>query len=74
MSNITPKGVIERYRQAKERRGVCESHWQEFYDYALPQRAGIIRQGQPGEKKPINYSTALRLMVLVSLLPACCPN
>ena len=51
MTNITPKGVIERYRQAKERRGVWESHWQECYDYALPQRDGGIRQSHTGEKK-----------------------
>lgn len=51
MTDITPKGVIERYRHAKERRGVWESHWQECYDYALPQRGGLIRQSQPGEKK-----------------------
>ena len=51
MTDITPKGVIERYRHAKERRGVWESHWQECYDYALPQRDGVIRQAQPGEKK-----------------------
>jgi hypothetical protein len=51
MTDITPKGVIERYRHAKERRGVWESHWQECYDFALPQRDGIIRQSQPGEKK-----------------------
>ncbi|NQU61017.1 MAG: head-tail connector protein [Rhodospirillales bacterium] len=49
--DITPKGIIERYRHAKDRRGVWESHWQECYDYALPQRDGIIRQTQPGEKK-----------------------
>ena len=51
MTDITPKGVIERYHHAKDRRGVWESHWQECYDYALPQRDGIIRQTQPGEKK-----------------------
>ena len=51
MTDITPKSVIERYRHAKEQRGVWESHWQECYDYALPQRDGIIRQAQPGEKK-----------------------
>jgi len=51
MTDITPENVIERYRHAKERRSVWESHWQECYDYALPQRDGIIRQAQPGEKK-----------------------
>ncbi len=49
--DLTPKGVIERYRRAKERRSVWESHWEECYAYALPQRDGIIRQPQPGEKK-----------------------
>ncbi len=28
MTDITPKDVIERYRLAKERRSVWESHWQ----------------------------------------------
>ena len=28
MTDITPKDVIQRYRLAKERRGVWESHWQ----------------------------------------------
>lgn len=51
MTDITPKNVIERYRNAKERRGVWENHWQECYDFALPQRDGAIRQTQPGEKK-----------------------
>lgn len=51
MSEITPAGVVGRYRQAKERRSTWESHWQECYDYALPQRDGITRHGIPGEKK-----------------------
>ena len=34
MTDITPKSVIERYRHAKEQRGVWESHWQRpFRDY-----------------------------------------
>ena len=49
--DITSQNIIERYRLAKDRRGVWESHWQECYDYALPQRDGVIRQAQPGEKK-----------------------
>lgn len=27
-NGLTPKGVIERYRRAKERRGAWESHWE----------------------------------------------
>lgn len=48
---LSPRGIIERYRRAKDRRGVWESHWEECYAYALPQRDGITRQAQPGEKK-----------------------
>lgn len=51
MEKITPKDVIERFRRAKERRSTWEAHWQECYDYALPQRDGFIRSGQAGEKK-----------------------
>ena len=49
--HLSPRAVIERYRRAKERRGVWESHWEECYAFALPQRDGIVRQTQPGEKK-----------------------
>ena len=49
--HFSPGGVIERYRRAKEKRAQWDSHWEECYAYALPQRDGIIRQAQPGEKK-----------------------
>lgn len=42
MSELTPNMVLERYQKAKERRGVWESHWQECYDFALPQRSGFL--------------------------------
>ncbi len=48
---LTPKGVAEAYRRAKERRATWEAHWQECYDFALPQRDGAIRPARPGEKK-----------------------
>jgi hypothetical protein len=48
---LTPKGVVESYRRAKEMRTAWEAHWQECYDYALPQRNGAIRAARPGEKK-----------------------
>jgi len=31
MTDITPETVIERYRHAKERRSVWESHWQRSF-------------------------------------------
>ncbi len=48
---LDPKSVLERYGRARQRRAAWEAHWQECYDFALPQRDGIIRQGRPGEKK-----------------------
>jgi hypothetical protein len=55
MTDIThafsPRAVVERYRRAKEKRALWDSHWEECYAYALPQRDGIVRQAQPGEKK-----------------------
>ncbi len=51
MSELIPKMVLERYQKAKERRGVWESHWQECYDFALPQRSGFFSQSVPGEKR-----------------------
>ena len=51
MDDLTPETVVERYRRAKERRSTWESHWQECYDYALPQRDASISAREPGEKK-----------------------
>ncbi len=38
----------KRYRKAKERRANWESHWQECYDYALPQRGGAMSRPTEG--------------------------
>ncbi|MBI3443834.1 MAG: head-tail connector protein [Magnetospirillum sp.] len=43
--------LLRRYRKAKERRSVWESHWQECYDYALPLRDGMFHGATPGERK-----------------------
>jgi hypothetical protein len=43
--------LLQRYAAAKARRGVWESHWQECYDYALPQGGGFTRSGNPGERR-----------------------
>lgn len=51
MSELTPKDVLERFDQAKAKRTVWESHWQECYDFALPHRAGFFSQGIAGEKR-----------------------
>jgi hypothetical protein len=51
MPTLTPKDVAERYQRAKERRATWENHWQECYDYALPQRDGFISASRPGAKK-----------------------
>ncbi len=49
--NDDPRVLLARYRKAKGRRAVWESHWQECYDYALPLRDAIIIAATPGEKK-----------------------
>ncbi|WP_316978373.1 portal protein [Shumkonia mesophila] len=52
MSEIDPKALIERFRRAKDRRAVWEAHWQECYDFALPQRGGGLMQTMtPGAKR-----------------------
>ena len=51
MSPLTPKDAVERYRRAKERRSVWESHWEECYEYCLPHRDAGLRHGTPGGKR-----------------------
>jgi hypothetical protein len=46
-----PGRLLTRFRTARQRRGVWESHWQECYDFALPLRDAIITATIPGEKK-----------------------
>ncbi len=50
-TSISPGAAFERYRRARARRAGWESHWQECYDFALPQRDGFTRVASPGEKK-----------------------
>ncbi|MBL8659850.1 MAG: head-tail connector protein [Rhodospirillales bacterium] len=50
-SRLDPRGILERYARARQRRATWEAHWQECYDFALPQRDSIIRRGRPGEKR-----------------------
>ena len=40
--------LIRRYEQAKDRRSLWESTWEECYDYALPQRGDFTKISQPG--------------------------
>ncbi|MCK5296781.1 MAG: phage tail protein, partial [Alphaproteobacteria bacterium] len=43
--------LIRRYNKAKERRSSWESHWRECYEYALPQRGGVLSSESIGGKK-----------------------
>lgn len=45
------EALIKRYQRAKDRRRHWEGHWQECYEFALPQREGVIAGSTPGEKK-----------------------
>ncbi|MCI5061303.1 MAG: portal protein [Alphaproteobacteria bacterium] len=46
--------LIERYKTARDRRQNWESHWQECYDYALPQRGGFTRFNSIGTSRVKN--------------------
>lgn len=48
---LTPKQVIEKFKNLKSERSTWETHWQELYDYMLPNKADVIVRSQPGEKK-----------------------
>ncbi len=62
MTDITPKGVIERYRHAKERRGQWESHWQfSCWNEGDPNRAKIEAVGQGTDKNNRNFQSCLRI-------------
>lgn len=51
MTRLDPKRVLERYARARTRRMAWEAHWQDCYEFALPQRDGSMRAGRDGEKK-----------------------
>ena len=43
--------LLRRYEQAKSRRQTWENHWQDCYDYALPQRSGFTSVTIPGARR-----------------------
>lgn len=56
ISRTTPeqqdfKALIERFTRAKSRRDGWESHWQECYDYALPQRGDFTHIQSAGNRR-----------------------
>lgn len=46
-----PAALLERYRSAKARRAPWEAHWQDCYDYALPNGRSFLNPGTPGERR-----------------------
>jgi len=42
---------ITRLKQLKTHRALWEPHWQEVVDYIMPDRPGVTRTTQPGQKK-----------------------
>lgn len=46
--------IIARYERAKARRSNWESHWQECYDYSLPQRGNFTHFDMAGSRKNQN--------------------
>jgi len=58
MTDITPQGIIERYRHAKERRGVWENHWQfSCWNDSDPNRGKIESVGRGNR----NFQSCLRI-------------
>ena len=58
MTDITPQSIIERYRRAKERRAVWESHWQfSCWNKTDPNRAKIESVGRDNR----NFQSCLRI-------------
>ena len=47
----TAEAVVQRYRNAKQSRAAWEEHWQQCYDYALPQRGLGFSPTTPGQKR-----------------------
>ncbi len=43
--------IAFRYQKALEKRAVWESHWNECYEYALPQKYGMFNDSSVGQKK-----------------------
>ncbi|MGQ9371000.1 portal protein [Azospirillum sp. ST 5-10] len=43
--------LLARYRAARARRGVWEGHWQDCYDYALPNGRSFQNRGTAGERR-----------------------
>ncbi len=66
MTDITPKGVIERYRHAKERRGVWESHWQRPFRHNISGRPFSFFMSALRE----TYSAAIRRLPMISTISA----
>ena len=45
--------IIERFDKAKARRHAWERHWQECYEYALPQRSGFGKNASAGSSRAV---------------------
>ncbi len=57
-TGLDADALLRRYRRAKDRRGKWENHWRECYEYALPQREGVLGDPSPGEKKGVRLYDA----------------
>ena len=66
--------LLVRFQRAKDRRSHWEGHWQECYEFALPQREGAIANRNPGEKKAHAFMTPLPATRSISLPPVCYLN
>lgn len=50
-NRLHPEAIIAHFESARERRGVWAAHWRDCYDYALPQRDGVVGEETAGARK-----------------------
>lgn len=48
---LTAEDLRQRHARARARRGAWERHWQQCYDFVLPQRDSFLSPLQPGESR-----------------------
>ena len=66
----------KRFRRARERRSNWEGLWQECYDFALPQRGGVLEREAPGGRRTDRLfdGTAPDAVDQLAAQPACPPD
>lgn len=54
VDDVELSNIYDRYLKAMEKRSLWENHWNECYEYALPQKSGLFSGRTEGAKKNID--------------------